>query len=261
MRSDRGVLTDPLTINTAINGVPLDHVQTTKEFVRHGLMRTGLTRGLDVFRKLKGFQTSDYLSDSPAETFANTYAKGGWVHEDAQESLSGVGSSAAATEGLVDKLERAITALGCTSLVDVGCGDWNWMKRQQFGFSYTGVDIVGDVIAQNQRLFARDGVRFDVCNAIVSSPPKADMALCREVLFHLSFNDIRAVLNNIIPSANYLCATTDFDIAFNADIRTGDYRKLNLTKPPFALPTPLCLIDDTALSPGRFLGVWKTTDL
>jgi hypothetical protein len=55
--------------------------------------------------------------------------------------------------------------LKCRSLVDIGCGDWNWMKLHAFEFDYTGVDIVPEVIAANQK-YARNNVRFLTCDVI-----------------------------------------------------------------------------------------------
>jgi hypothetical protein len=145
--------------------------------------------------------------------------------------------------------------LGAKSLVDIGCGDWNWMKRGSLDFTYTGVDVVPEVIQDNQR-HARPGVNFAVCNAIAGPIPPADVALCREVLFHLSFADARAVVANIKRAARYLIATTDLDIAINSDIQSGDFRRINLLLRPFGFPTPLGLVPDNKIAGWRFLAIW-----
>jgi len=85
--------------------------------------------------------------------------------------------------------------------------------------------------------------------------------LCREMLFHLSFADSRKALSNICKSADWLLATTDPAIWFNSDIPTGDFRKINLQRAPYRLPVPTDSLPDDALSAGRVLGLWKTSDL
>jgi 2-polyprenyl-3-methyl-5-hydroxy-6-metoxy-1,4-benzoquinol methylase len=150
--------------------------------------------------------------------------------------------------------------IGCQSLVDVGCGDWNWFSQAAFDFDYTGIDVVPDVIEANRR-HERAGVRFAVVNAIEEPIPTADFALCREVLFHLSFAHARAVVANVKRAARYFAATTDLDLWFNSDIQTGDFRRINLLRRPYRFPPPLCLVDDSRLVPGRRLAVWETASL
>jgi hypothetical protein len=244
----------------AIRTARLDHVQSGKEVVRHALHATGLTGLLHRRRAARGFHLGRYLRDDPAETFRANYRSGGWVHGEGQESRSGIGSSAAVTTGLLDRIGAAMKHLGARSLVDVGCGDWNWMKRSSLEADYIGIDVVPEVIEANQH-YARPGVRFAVANAIEGPIPAADAALCREVLFHLSFADALAVVKTIKAAARYLLATTDLDIWFNSDIQTGDFRRINLLRRPFGFPSPLGLIPDGGLVPARYLGVWETASL
>jgi hypothetical protein len=82
------------------------------------------------------------------------------------------------------------------------------------------------------------------------------------VLFHLSFRDIWRLIENIRRSgSSFLIATTDHDIKYNADILSGDFRLLNLTKPPFRFPRPELSIPDDEVLPGRVLAVWNVSEL
>src|SRR3546814_16169512 len=81
------------------------------------------------------------------------------------------------------------------------------------------------------------------------------------MLFHLSFADGLAALENMRRSATWLIATDDPTIWFNSDISTGDYRMLNLSRSPYRLPPPRELIRDDAVAPGRALGVGATGHL
>ena len=244
----------------AIRDARPHHVQSCKEAVRHLLHTTGLTWLLRRRQVARGYDAGRSIRENAAETFRATYETGGWVHGDGQESRSGIGSSAAVTAGLLERITAALKHLAAESLVDVGCGDWNWMKRGTLDFAYTGVDVVSEVIHENQR-HARPGVRFAVCNAIEGPIPPADVALCREVLFHLSFADARAVVANVKRAARYLMATTDLDLWCNSDIQTGDFRRINLLRRPFRFPTPLGLVPDRGLVNARYLAVWETASL
>lgn len=244
----------------AIREARVNHVQSCKEAVRQLLHTTGLTGLLRRRQTARGFHVSRYIRPDVAETFRAAYQTGGWVHGEAQESRSGIGSSAAATAGLLERINAAMNYLGAESLVDVGCGDWNWMKRGTFDFAYTGVDVVPEVIHENEQ-HTRPGVSFAVCNAIEDPLPPADVALCREVLFHLSFADARAVVANVKRAARYLMATTDLDLWCNSDIQTGDFRRINLLRRPFRFPTPLGLVPDRGLVGARYLAVWETARL
>lgn len=149
--------------------------------------------------------------------------------------------------------------LDCKTLLDVGCGDWNWMSNIELPCDYIGVDIVPEVIEANKR-HERKGVRFMLANAIEGELPSADVVLCREVLFHLSFKDGKAALANM-KNTKFIIATTDNSIWFNSDIPTGDFRPINLQRRPYNLPIPYKSIADDALFSGRVLGIWRTSSL
>jgi hypothetical protein len=251
----RGLVTDK-SVTAHLASIPLDLKQSAKELVRHFVFRAGMGALLDYRRRHRGFKTSEHIRSDAAETFRAIYSGGVWVHGAKQESLSGIGSEVEATHGLVEGIEALMMYLGCNSLVDVGCGDWNWFRRSRIGFKYTGVDIVPEVIERNS-IHEGPGIQFAVCNAIVQPLPVADLAFCREVLFHLSLADARQVILNIAHSAKFMCATTDVDILFNSDIPTGDFRAINLMRRPFSLPAPVCLIPDQGHRSARYLAVWS----
>jgi SAM-dependent methyltransferase len=218
---------------------------------------------LDAFRRRRGIKT-DHLAGGTGgnvgERFSAAYRIGAWVHSTNQQSFSGLGSEIAATAELRAKLPRLLGELGCRTLLDVGCGDWMWMSRVTLPCNYVGADVVPEVIAANRSRYERPGVAFLTADAIRDPLPRADVALCREILFHLSFRDAAAVLRNIKQApCMWLLATTDSRIWFNADIRTADYRKINLEREPFDLPSPERTIFDGAVSAGRVLGLWRVS--
>ena len=80
--------------------------------------------------------------------------------------------------------------------------------------------------------------------------PDADLMLCRDCLIHLSNLNIKKFIQNFKNSKiKYLLLTSyeekkDVLNFKNKDIQDGDYRSLNLLKPPFRLPNPLLKILD-----------------
>ncbi len=194
--------------------------------------------------------------------FAQIYSVRRWSGGGA-ETRSGAGSTLAATEGVRAQLPQVIEQLGAEALLDVGCGDFNWMKEIALPCRYHGVDIVDAVIAENTGRHARPGVSFSALNAIKEPLPLGfDVVLCREVLFHLSFADGLRLLKNVANSgARYLLATTNTDVQTNRDIVTGDFRATNLQRAPYSLPSPQRTIDDSAISQGRVLALWEIDEI
>jgi SAM-dependent methyltransferase len=237
-----------------------DHIQSLKEVARHVLVRLRADRLLS-WRRMRHGQATEHLGPrTAAARFVAAYEAGAWVAADDQGSRSGIGSELEATAAIRDELPGLLAGLGCSRLVDVGCGDWHWMGRVELPCEYVGVDVVPAVIESNRR-HERPGVRFELRDATRDPLPTSDVALCREVLFHLSFDDARAVLRNIGRTSRWLLATTDTAIWFNSDIRSGDFRRINLRRPPFSFPTPALTLRDDAVSRGRVLALWACEDL
>jgi len=87
--------------------------------------------------------------------------------------------------------------------------------------------------------------------------------ICRDCLFHLSFQDTKSVLENFIQSnSTYLLTTTHKNMGgsfINKDISTGDFRCIDLFSKPYNFPTdPLYTIDDwIAPDPERQMCLWN----
>ena len=183
-------------------------------------------------------------------------------------SPSGPGSNPEQTHALAEALPGLMARLGVRRLLDLPCGDFAWMAHLEFGdISYVGADLVPDIVASNNSRFGAADRTFIELDLISSVLPEADLLLCRDCLVHLSLDDALAALRNIAGSGiDYLLSTTFPDEPANVEIVTGDWRPIDLMKPPFNLPSPLellkegCTEQDGAFS-DKSLGLWRVSDL
>ncbi len=85
------------------------------------------------------------MARSDAEKlFTRIYARNSW--RDA-ESRSGPGSTIARTDLLRSRLSDMVRELQVRSLLDVPCGDFNWMRLTELpGVDYVGADVVLELV-------------------------------------------------------------------------------------------------------------------
>jgi len=192
----------------------------------------------DRLRSAVKFARHDHRS-----VFSRIYNERYWGDD---ESVSGIGSRMASTESVRLELPRIIEQYRVRRLFDAPCGDLNWIRPvlKQTKVDYVGGDIVPEVVELARRNSPSETCVFTVFD-ITSDPfPSADLWLCRDVLFHLSFDNIWKALANFARSDVGLMLVTTHtapDIA-NRNIWNGDFRLLDLFKPPFSLP-PSIVVD------------------
>jgi hypothetical protein len=202
---------------------------------------------------------------SMKETFNRIYNTNHWV---ARDSVSGSGSESSQTETLLLKLRSLIRQLEIKHLLDVPCGDFNWMKNLNVpGLLYSGGDIVQSITLRNIQKYGSVRRKFFTVDITSGRLHEADLLFCRDCLVHLSFSDIERAIKNIKKyKIKYFLSTTFPDTKVNQDIVTGDWRPINLLLPPFNFPEPLELVNEKCTeADGRFrdksLGLWKLSEL
>lgn len=222
-------------------------------------------RPLTVAERRFAEQAATLSELSLEERFSRIYQTNLWFDP---ESRSGVGSSLDSTAVLRRSLPPLLRDLDIRRLLDVPCGDFNWMHDVDLsGIEYVGGDIVESLIKANRERYessARSFVKVD----ITSGPlPHADAILCRDCLVHLSFANIVAAFRAMKESgAGYLLTTTFLNRRVNRDVVDGDWRPLNLEQSPFLLPAPHSVIIEECDEEGgayadKALGVWRVADL
>jgi len=197
------------------------------------------------------------------ERFRHIYKSNHWSEV---ESVSGPGSTLEETEPIRRELPSLLKELGATSLLDLPCGDFHWMKNVDLtGVHYIGGDLVGDLVERNHAKHACDGVEFRKIDLLNHMLPTVDVILCRDCLVHLSLTDIRAALVNISQSGAKWLLTTNFpSVMQNNDIVTGQWRPVNLTLPPLNLPQPNEIIAENCMENefgDKTLGLWLVEKL
>lgn len=181
------------------------------------------------------------------------------------ESRSGPGSSLDETAAVREELPRIVAEYGIQSMLDIPCGDFFWMREIGLEVDYIGGDVVKGIVDANNRRYGSSQRRFARLDLRADPLPRTDLVLCRDILDHLSFSDVHGSIDNVaLSGATYLLATTYPDRDGNEDIRSGDWRPLNLQQEPFRFPEPIELIDERSTKPGypdKSLGLWRIADL
>lgn len=154
-------------------------------------------------------------------------------------------------------------------MLDLPCGDLSWIRDTDLrDVAYIGADIVPELIRRNRRRFEADeNKRFDVLDLTSDPLPGAGLILCRDCLVHFSFKDISKALRNLKRSSiKWLLTTTFPECDRNEDISSGDWRPVNLERPPFNFPEPERLINEHSTEGGgefrdKSLGLWRIRNL
>ena len=202
---------------------------------------------------------------STEQTFTQIYRKNRWG---GVESVSGRGSDPDQTTRIIRDLPTLLHALEIRRLLDIPCGDYRWMSRVSLGeIDYVGADVVEALVAENRRRFAGAHVRFERLNMITDPLPRADLVLCRDCLVHLSYADVFAVFRQMCGSRSRFLLTTTFTAReTNHDVLSGEWRTLNLEKPPFNFPPPQQVLNEGCTEGGgafadKSLALWLMKDI
>lgn len=155
---------------------------------------------------------------------------------------SGPGSSFAYTARFRPWLVQFLRDRRVESVVDWGCGDWEWAQHipwKALGVRYTGLDVVAAVVEKARALHGDPGhVEFMLATpAALEALPPADLVICKDVLQHLPIAEIQDLLRRLSRKARFgLWINDRHGAGDNAEIARGDYRSLDLARPPFRLP-------------------------
>ena len=178
--------------------------------------------------------------EAPADLFANRenisevfdkiYRLGIWG------GGSGIGSNPNTAKGYMLYLQDFLKNNAIRSVVDVGCGDWQFSRFIDWGdVNYLGIDVVHSVIADNLRDFSQVNRQFICSDLTVETDvqPSGDLLLLKDVLQHLS-NQNAAQLLKLTSRFKFSLITNAYSPE-NTDCQNGDTRPLDIRQPPFNL--------------------------
>jgi SAM-dependent methyltransferase len=165
--------------------------------------------------------------------FSSIYAADEW------KGGSGEGSTIEATEPYRRVLQRVLTARDVASVIDVGCGDWqfsglvDWRTK-----SYVGVDVVPELLQRNREI-APSRFEFVCADARLVDLPSADLLVMKDVLQHWPLTDIASFLARNRARFRYMLLTNDIASVHwpadrqNSECELGAWRTIDLECSPF----------------------------
>ena len=184
-----------------------------------------------------------FNKNSYNERFELIYKTNFWS---SNESVSGLGSEIKNTINIQKEIFEIINKYNIKTILDAPCGDFNWIKNiLNDDLDYLGGDIVKDLIEKNLSEYKKDNINFKQLDIISDVLPDADLLICRDCLIHLSFKSINLFFKNIKKSNIKLLLLTSYKLKdpnkkiINLDIPDGEFREIDLTEPPFNLPSPI----------------------
>jgi len=147
---------------------------------------------------------------------------------------AGLGSNPEVAQPCMLFLQDFLTNNRIRSVVDLGCGDWQFSQHIDSGdYSYTGIDVVRAVIETNQKRFGRHSRTF-LCADPATDPsrvPSAELLLVKDVLHHLSNENAQKILT-LTNQFKFLLITNAY-VPINDDCKNGDTRPLDIREQPF----------------------------
>lgn len=196
------------------------------------------------------------------------YSSNAWGSE---ESRSGEGSSRKQTMYIEFEVPALFNRLNISSVLDIPCGDFQWMSRALSRcpqINYHGADVVEELINLNKQ-YESDRVSFSCLDITSDKLPQADLVFVRDLLVHLTDEQVFEAFDNIKSSGAKYLATTHFNWFHLPnrpleEVKGGSWRKLNLRLGPFNLPMPIDMVSEGSSQPlgiDKTIGVWKVEDL
>lgn len=130
---------------------------------------------------------------SQENVFVQIYKNKSWG---AKGSLSGEGTRPEAVAPFLSYLSKFLrNEKGINWILDIGHGDWKmWPPNFFQGFNYHGIDIVPEVVEFCNNQYRSEYRHFQFADFLSDQLIDADLLIIKDVLIHLSDNDIHKAL-------------------------------------------------------------------
>jgi SAM-dependent methyltransferase len=229
-------------------------MNTAKAFIKSLLPRPVL-KAVEQYRARQ--RANSYTGLSTQQAFSKAYEKGEWglSSDPSQRFFSGLGTHDSETsKTYLDAVKSFLsTFTEKPDVVDLGCGDFYIGSNiRPYCGRYTACDIVPALIEFNKDRFKSMDVDFRVLDLTEDELPDGDVVFIRQVLQHLSNEQIKKALPRISSKYKYLVLTEhlphDEVFTHNLDKQAGPgphirahistgvvYSGIVVTSPPFDL--------------------------
>ena len=131
------------------------------------------------------------------EIFSQIYKNKIWGSKVSIGSDSGEGSNPDTAMPYVNFIKQIIIEYKIKSVLDLGHGDWEMWRDYRFeNVEYTGLDVVDYLTRDLSIKYGNSRTKFITINGD-SEYPDSDLLICKDVLQHLSNEDIRNIWTKI----------------------------------------------------------------
>ena len=146
-----------------------------------------------------------YRGLTTEEVFEKIYKEGVWGRDAQLNPTSGSGShNEIVVRPYIECVRTILNEMSHPVIVDLGCGDFNVGKNfVGQAASYIACDISKTILERNIQTYPSPNVTFKQLNVSKDELPKADIAFIRQVLQHLSNDDIACFVKNINKNSPY----------------------------------------------------------
>ena len=180
-----------------------------------------------------------YIIDSYDKQYSNeggSWNKNTCIVNGIIETYSGPGSLIKNTNNLIQNLPLIFKKYNIKSIIDVPCGDFNYMKEINLdNIEYNGYDISKKAIEICLK-YQKDNIKFNILDATIEQLKYSDLIICKDLFLHLSFKDTEKILQNIINTKCKYFAVSRYDNGnvINIDKNSGlGARAIEITGEPF----------------------------
>lgn len=174
------------------------------------------------------------------DVFGTIYDTNSWTEG------SGPGSLVEVNREYLELLANFFKWNNIKRVADIGCGDFQLMRHFDFSnIEYIGYDVVSQVIARNKSVYSTNNIEFRDMPDDVAEIEGGDIVLIKDVLIHLENEEVTRLLTVLSEKFRFVLTVNDINkegIEANAAITTGQFRPIDVTKPPFSFNASTILV-------------------
>lgn len=168
-----------------------------------------------------------------------------------------------ACQGILGRMPLWWKRYKVDSVLDLGCGDWNWMRWLDWtGKEYDGYDVVRDLILSNAEKYGTTNIRFRHGDVTQAQLKTVDLVIAKDLLQHLTTEMALGLLRSVLHSrSRYLAATTavGWPAQKRESLSIGGFSPIDLTAPPFNLgePEDFIIVPRKEGNPQKLFAIWR----